>query len=213
MTRTHGLRRYAAAVVLSAAALCFAGGANAQTIIDDWGSATAPTAPPLKPAAVDAKTTALLVLDWLRQDCAPNPRCIAALPAEKALLAQARAKGMYVVYSAFHGAQISDTLPEVAAQPGEPGVITWADKFIDTNLDAMLKAKGIKTVIVTGTAANGAALYTASSAAQRGYSVVFPVDLVPGANNYVQQFVTWQVANGPTVGNHVTLTRANMISF
>ena len=33
----------------------------------------------------------------------------------------------------------------------------------------MLKDKGIKTVIVVGTAANGAVLYTGSGAALRGY--------------------------------------------
>src|ERR1700691_5984366 len=88
--------------------------AGAQTIVDDWTNVTVPPPPAIKAAPVDPKTTALLVLDFLRQNCSPLPRCVAALPVVKSLLATARAKGAYVVYSAFPGAQLSDILPDVA---------------------------------------------------------------------------------------------------
>ena len=39
------------------------------------------------------------------------------------------------------------------------------DKFIDSDLDAGLKEKGIKTVIVTGTSAQGAVAGTSNGAA------------------------------------------------
>lgn len=188
-------------------------GAGAQTIIDEWNTAPAPPAPTLKAAALDSKTTALLVLDFLKQNCAPRPRCTGSLPQVKGLLTSARAKGMLVVYSAFPGATIADTLPEVAPLPGEPSVLTAADKFLNTDLDQLLKARGIKTIIVTGTAANGAALYTASTAALRGYAVVVPIDCIPGATPYIEQFVTYQLANAPTIANHVTLTRSGTITF
>ena len=40
-----------------------------------------------------------------------------------------------------------------------------ADKFVNSNLDQGLKAKGIKTVIVTGTSAQGAVVGTSNGAA------------------------------------------------
>jgi isochorismate hydrolase len=193
--------------------LSLAGPAGAQTIVDDWTNVTVPAAPALKPAALDSKTTALLVLDFLRQNCAPQPRCIAALPVVKSLLTMARAKGVLVVYSAFPGAQLSDILPDVAPLGGEPFVASTADKFIKTDLDAILKAKGIKTVIVTGMVAHGAVLNTASDAAQRGYNVVVPVDTMPAPTPYISQLVTFYLSSAPTVSNNVTLTRASMVTF
>ena len=44
-----------------------------------------------------------------------------------------------------------------------------ADKFVNSNLDQGLKDRGIKTVIVTGTSAQGAVCGTTNGAAQRGY--------------------------------------------
>jgi nicotinamidase-related amidase len=204
--------------ILAMAALCtgllaMSMPAGAQTIIDDWTNVTVPPPPAIKAAALDPKTTALLVLDFLRQNCSPVPRCVAALPVVKSLLATARAKGAYVVYSAFPGAQVSDILPDVAPLAGEPFVESTADKFINTNLDQILQAKGIKTVIVTGMVAHGAVLNTASDAAQRGYKVVVPIDTMPAPTPYIQQFVTFYLSSAPTIANNVTLTRASMVTF
>jgi len=207
------LRRVLALAALLVGALATVTPAGAQTIVDDWTNVTFPPPPAVKAAALDAPTTALLVLDFLRQNCAPQPRCVAALPQVKALLATARAKGVLVVYSAFPGAVLTDVLPDVAPVGGEPFVASTADKFIHTDLDAILKAKGIKTVIVTGMVAHGAVLNTASDAAQRGYNVVVPIDCMPAPTTYIQQFVTFYLSSAPTVSNKVTLTRANMVTF
>ena len=51
----------------------------------------APPAPALKPVTVDPKTTALLMLDFMNQNCGKRPRCLASIPAMKKLLADARA--------------------------------------------------------------------------------------------------------------------------
>jgi hypothetical protein len=187
--------------------------AGAQTIVDDWNNVTVPPPPALKPAALDSKTTALLVLDFLKQNCAPQPRCVASLPLVKSLLTAARSKGVFVVYSAFPGAAKTDILPDVAPLGSEPFVLSTADKFINTDLDKILKDKGITTVIVTGMVAHGAALNTASDAAQRGYKVIVPIDCIPAPTTYIQQFVTFYLSSAPTVSNNVTLTRANMITY
>ncbi len=51
-------------------------------------------------------------------------------------------------------------------------VKSLADKFFKTDLEKILNDKGIKTVVVVGTAAQGAVLYTASQAAFRGMQVI-----------------------------------------
>lgn len=213
MMRSGLLRRSAASLAFAAATLLGAGTAGAQTVMADWNKAVVPTPPPLKPAALDAKTTALLMLDFLPGNCGSRPACVAMLPTMKTLLANARAKGVLVVYTVFPPNKISDTLPDVAPLGTEPGIIAVADKFINTDLDAILKAKGIKTVVTVGSASHGAVLYTASDAAMRGYNVVVPVDGMSSGSTYIDQYTVYQLVNGPTVGSHVTLTQANMVTF
>src|SRR6516165_6185801 len=67
--------------------------AVAQTIVDKWTSVPAPPSPQLKPVTVDPKTTALLMLDFMKQNCGKRPACVASLPAMKKLLLAARSKG------------------------------------------------------------------------------------------------------------------------
>ncbi|EZQ11121.1 MULTISPECIES: cysteine hydrolase family protein [Acidianus] len=50
------------------------------------------------------------------------------------------------------------------------------DAFFDTPLDYILRVKGIKNVIISGTVANICVLHTAGSAALRWYNVVLPKD-------------------------------------
>ena len=52
-----------------AAVLVYAAPAPAQTIIDEWASVKAPLAPALKDVTLDPKTTALLVMDFVKQTC------------------------------------------------------------------------------------------------------------------------------------------------
>ncbi len=48
--------------------------------------------------------------------------------------------------------------PGLAPRPGEAVPAGGPDKFLSTDLDKRLKDKGIKTVIVTGTSAQGAVM-------------------------------------------------------
>jgi len=168
---------------------------NAASIIDEWASVKAPLAPALKPVTVDTKDTALLMLDFLHSNCNPEhgKRCIASLPIVKKLLDEARAKQMLVVYSAYGKNTEKDIWADVAPNGTEPFVVAFLDKFIGTDLDKILKDKGIKTVIVVGSAANGAAFGTASAAAQRGYSVIVPVDGISSDNLYAEQSAVWNM--------------------
>lgn len=190
--------------------------ARAANIMDEWGSVKTPQPPTLKPVVVDPKTTALLMLDFVTHDpyCGPGkPRCGASLPAMKKLLTDARAHGAAVIYSVAGKYGPSDIASDVAPASNEPTVKAKADKFLGTDLEKILKDKGIQTVIVTGTAANGAVLYTGSGAALRGLRVVVPVDGMSGNAPFDELLTVWQLANGPGFGHQVTVTRSDMIKF
>jgi nicotinamidase-related amidase len=186
-----------------------------QTIIEEWGSVKAPAAPELKSVTVEPKTTALLMLDFNKQTCNTErrPRCIASIPKVQKLLADARTKGVSVVYSLSPGAAAADIAKEVFPVPGEPVVTSGPDKFLGTELEKILKDKQIKTVIVVGTAAHGAVLYTASGAALRGMQVIIPVEGMSAENIYCEQYVAWHMINAPRVSSQTILTKIPMIKY
>ena len=82
-----------------------------------------------------------------------------------------------------------------------------------TDLEKILKDKGITTVIVTGTAANGAVLFTAAGAALRGLNVIVPVDGMSSADAYADLTTAWTFANAPGISPKTTLTKSEMIKF
>jgi nicotinamidase-related amidase len=188
---------------------------RAGNIVDDWAKVKAPPPPALKPVTVDPKTTALLMLDFMHQNCNDKrrPRCVASLPAMKKLLAGARAHNVMVVYTIIRNTTTKDVWADVAPKGNEPWFLAGPDKFLSTALEKTLKDKGIKTVITVGTAAHGAVLYTASSAALRGFQVVIPVDGSSAENEYIEQYVVYNMAHAPVLSSKVTLTTSSMIKF
>jgi nicotinamidase-related amidase len=204
----------AAAVAAGAIASSAAGSVHAATIIDEWSSVKTPAAPAVRPVTVDPKTTALLLLDFLPSYyCSDDPRCVATLPAMKKLLGEARAHNVMVVYSTAGKFTAADIAKDIAPQSGDPVVKSHADKFLHTDLEKILKDRGIQTVIVAGTAANGAVLYTGSGAALRGMKVIVPVDGLSEKDLYAEQLTVWQLAHGPGFGKQVTITKSDMIKF
>jgi hypothetical protein len=190
--------------------------ARADDIFGEWGRVNPPPAPAIKPVKADPKTTALLILDFVPHDpyCGDGkPRCGATLPAMKRLLGNARVHGAAVIYSVAGKYEASDIAKDVAPAGNEPVVKSKADKFLNSDLEKILKEKGIQTVVVTGTAANGAVLYTASGAALRGLKVIVPVDGLSANDLYAEQLTVWQLANGPGFGGQVTITKSDMIEF
>ena len=209
----HPLRSIVAAAAM--AALMTTQTVSAQTIVDEWASVKVPPAPVLKSVTADSKTTALLMLDFNEQTCNEQrrPRCIASLPRVAKMLAAARAAGVPVIYSLGGGGKVTDIHKEVAPTGGEPVVSAGVDKFRGTDLEEILKSKGIKTVVVAGAAAHGAILYTASGAAMRGMKVLVPVDAISADLAYAEQYTVWQLANAPLVGSAVTLTSIDALKF
>ena len=203
-------------LVLACLVVAFAAGysfGQSKTIIDEWGAVQAPKPPELKPVTHDPKTSALLVLDMVKQTCniERRPRCLDTVPKIQALLKQARAKGIAVVHSITTAATPADIAKELTPLDGEPIVKTSADKFFNTDLEKILSDKGIKVVVVVGTAAQGAVLNTGSQAAFRGLKVIVPVDGMSAENTYFEQYTAYHLANAPGVGQQVTLTKFEMI--
>jgi nicotinamidase-related amidase len=204
------------AIALVVTATFFAAApACAGNVIDDWANIKAPPPPAVQSVTVDPQTTALLLLDFTHQICneKSKPRCLASLPAMKKLLAQARANQVIVVYSTAGPQTAKDIWADIAPAPGDPVVNSHANKFQNTDLEKILKDKGIKTVIVTGVNANGAVLYTASEAAFLGFKVIDPIDGSSAENEYIEQYVVYNFAHAPLVSSMVTLTTSGMIKF
>jgi nicotinamidase-related amidase len=190
---------------------------GAQTIVDEWSAAKLPTPPRLKPAKVDAKHAALLVMDFTVQTCSSErrPRCAASVPKIAKLLADARTKGMLVVYSiAGSGATPASIVQELGPAPGETILPALGpDKFIGSDLEQMLKARGIKTVIVVGTQAQTSVLHTAGAAALRGFTVVVPVDGMSSDDSFPELYTAWHLSTASRIADKVTLTKTDMVSF
>ena len=196
---------FAAAAVLTA----LASPTHAANIVDEWANVKAPKAPELKAVTVDPKTTALLMLDFMTQNCGQRPRCLDTIPAMKKLLAEARAHKVPVIYSIIANSTPADVIKDVAPLADEPHVLSGPDKFRNTDL----KDKGITTVIAVGTSSNGAVLYTASGAVFRGMNAIIPVDGMSAVDPYAEYSTVFTFMNAPSVSAKTTLTRSDMIKF
>ena len=122
------MKRNLIAAVAMTAALTLP--AQANNIVDEWASTKAPAAPTLKPVTVDPKTTALLMLDFMNQNCGKRPRCLDTIPAMKKLLDAARAAKATVVYSLIANTTAADVIKDVAPATGEASVLSGPDKFL-----------------------------------------------------------------------------------
>src|SRR6185436_1456759 len=184
----------------------FALPAQAANIVEEWASVKAPAAPELKPVSVDTKTTALLMLDFMNQNCGKRPRCLAQIPAMKKLLAEARAHKVPVIYSIIANSTPADVIKDVAPLADEPNVLSGPDKFVRTDLEKILKDKGVTTVITVGTLSNGAVLFTGAQAAFRGFNVILPVDGISAVNPFAEMGTVFDFSVAPGVSPKTTIT-------
>lgn len=199
--------------------------ATAETIIDEWASVKAPPAPKLESVTLDPKTTAVLMIDIIKQTCNEQrrPRCVASIPKVKKLLDEARAKGVLVIYALFPSPspatfpdpKITDFVPDLAAKGNEPVVTAFVNKFNlrgkDTGLQKILEDKGIKTLVPVGVASHNGVLFTAVEAAMRGFDVVVPVDGMAGNNAYEDQLTDYTLTS--SIVYKVRLTSIDQMKF
>ncbi len=191
--------------------------AQAQSIIEEWDSIKAPPPPmaKIKPVQVDPKKTAVLSLDWNSRSCNEKGRirCFKALPKIEKLLNDARSHNMLVVHALSSSMKPEDIVSSVGPKGDEKVVRGRGDKFSGSDLEKILKDKGIETVIIVGTSANSAVLYTAFGAVQRGFKPIVPIDGLPSETAYQEQFTIWQIANGSQLNEVAVLTSLDQIKF
>lgn len=213
--------KHLASVSCCVLVLAFAGfgtpAALANDITKEWDSVKPPPVPELKPATVDPKTTALLALDFMKTNCGVRPRCASTIPVANKLIEQARAHNMLVIYTLVGENPKPEGMADAIAKPRDGEWIErgGADKFINSDIEQRLKAKGITTVIVMGTSAQGAVVGTSNGAVQRGLKAVVPVDAMSAEDPYNEQYAAWHLYKGGPVylPKNVTLTRGDMIKF
>jgi nicotinamidase-related amidase len=190
--------------------------AMAADLIGEWKTIEMPPPPELKQVTVDPKTTALLLFDFMKENCGARPRCVEAVPKLKALDDKARAANMMVAYTFPNNGDPID--PSIAPKDKSEVVDQkqgGPDKFYNDDLDQRLKAKGIKTVILCGTSAQGVGIGSGGAAAQHGYEVIYPIDCLPAESAFREAYAAWHMGGGgpPVTTKHVTVTRSDMIKF
>lgn len=195
--------------------LVFSNLSFAADIIDEWDWVVPAQQPALDNISVDVKDTALLVMDIEQATCniEKRPRCMETLPAIKGLINRARKTNMFVAYTITMKGEKSTILSEVRPLLDEPIVQSTVNKFFNTNLDALLKNKNIKNLILSGTQAHGAILFTATEAVQRGYRVIIPVDTISASSLYAEQASLFILLEGPGTKDSVKITRTSLIEI
>jgi nicotinamidase-related amidase len=180
-----------------------------------------PPVPDPVPVTLNPATTALVILDVTEQTCSPQPTCTQGMvPAIAGLLARARSAGVTVIYSLPPSG--SPVLPEVAPAPGDPTFVGQAqDRFYNSDLENLLRGRGISNVILVGWRENGSVLYTSVGATLRGYTVVVPEDRTSAAQDYDVAIGQYQMltqlngnpTNEPLRPSAVTLSRTDLITL
>jgi nicotinamidase-related amidase len=205
------------AAVTAIAAIAVAVPQSAADILSDWKGVTLPPPPEPKPVTLEGKTTAFLMLDFMKEGCNRRPRCLAIVPAMKRMHDAARANGALVFYTLVGGSnpKPTDVVEGVQPKDGEWVFQRGPDKFLGSLLEQRLKERGIKTVIVTGVSAQGVGIGTGSGAAQRGYKVVVPIDGLAADSAFQELYAIYHLAKGgPTiVTDEVTITRSDLIKY
>jgi len=165
---------------------------------------------------LEAKETALIVVD-MQNDFANEkgalfvPDSIKTIKPIKSLIDKFRKHGSTIIYTQdWHmeddpefkiwgvhavagtwGAEIVDDL-----KPTDKDITIKKlryDAFYGTSLDHILRVKGIKNVVITGTVANICVLHTAGSAALRWYNVVVPMDCISALSEEDYHFTLHQI--------------------
>ena len=178
-----------------------------------------PNRPEPKPLTLDSKTTAVLVLDLSSRCHDPKQTCSKLMPAMGEFLEKARAAAVPIIYSvsaSAKGTPLGEVASPLKRKDSEPVIYPDGfDKFIGGELQAFLKEKGAKTLVVTGSSTNGGVLYTVTTAARiHRYNIVVPLDGVNANTRYEQEYSIHQFTVLPNEANKLfQFTNFSLITF
>jgi len=217
------MTQFRTVVLTSGFMLALCGGvAQAQSSGRPMQTLQMPAMPDPARITLNPKTTALLVLDYVEEICATQPKCKSQmLPAMIPFLERIRKAGLVVAYGT-RARNMAHWLPQVAPAEGDIKIVNTAqDRFYNTDLDKLLKAKGVTTIIMVGWKVSGSVTYSSVGAMVRDYTVVIPVDTTTASTDYETAIGFYNVlnsgnanlANEPLKAKSVTLSRTDLIAF
>ncbi|MCS7136347.1 MAG: isochorismatase family cysteine hydrolase [Nitrososphaerota archaeon] len=177
-----------------------------------------PSIPEPQKVILDAKSSALIIVDMQNDFVHEKGKLYVGdvarrtIPNIKRLLEKARKSGTTVVFTqdwhleddpefpiwgkhSVAGSWGSEIIEELKPIEGEVIIKKLRyDAFFGTSLDHILRIKGIKNVVITGTVSNICVLHTAGSAALNLYKVYLPVDCISALTEFDQLATLRQIS-------------------
>ncbi|AHC50954.1 isochorismatase [Sulfolobus acidocaldarius SUSAZ] len=166
-----------------------------------------PDIPEEKVIELDPKTTALIIVDMQndfvrREGKLYVPNAESTINPIRSLIYKARDSGSLIIYTqdwhmkddpefkiwgehALAGSWGAEIIEELTPDKEDFIVRKYRyDAFFESPLDYILRVKGIKNVVITGTVANICVLHTAGSAALRWYNVALVKDGISAITDF-----------------------------
>ncbi len=177
-----------------------------------------PVRPQAEPKQLDRATTAVLVLDMSTRCDDPAAECSQLLVGLSGFLDKARAAGVPIIFTvslSAKGTPLGEVATALRRQPNETVLYPDGfDKFTGGELQKLLEARGIKNLVITGSATNFAVMYTATAAARNyRYNVVMPLDGVNARNAYEHEYALHQLSVLPSAAVKIQFSSLGMIDF
>jgi nicotinamidase-related amidase len=179
----------------------------------------APKLPHSEAVTLDAKKTALLVLDLSELLADPKEACSRLVPGMTRFLDKARAADVFIAYTisaSLKGTPIGHVYSGFGRKQSEPVIYPDGfDKFTGGELQGLLTTRNLETLIITGYRSNIAVLYTATKAARElHYRVVIPVDGIAALTDYEQEYTLFQFTVLPAgADKQFTFSTLDTINF
>jgi ureidoacrylate peracid hydrolase len=174
-------------------------------------------------AVIQPSHTALLVIDVQNDFCGDN--CQAMVPRLAKLIQTARDANVYVIYvqNSVHPGGLSSSPSEIARRkilnmredvtvdgtagqefvsaiaprPSDPVVRKHRmNSFLGTDLDMLLRCRGIKSIVTTGVATHGCVMNTSYAAVMNDYYVVVVEDCVASVQQSAHDLALSVLRNG-----------------
>ena len=166
---------------------------------------------------LNPRSTALIVVDMQVDFASPKGKLFVqesrqTIPKIRSLVSNARKMKLPVIFTQdWHRADDAEFLIWPAhAVEGTPGAQVIPelkplrsdyfirkrtyDAFFATDLDLLLRQKGVKDLIISGTVANICVLHTAGSASLRRYEVIVAIDTLSALNPFDYQTALRQIS-------------------
>jgi nicotinamidase-related amidase len=166
---------------------------------------------------LDPLSTALVVVDMQVDFVSPKgklcvPEAKKTIPAIRLLIDRARKAKVTIIFTqdwhraddpefiiwpshAVGGTRGARVIPQLKPLPKDYFIPKRTyDAFFGTDLDILLRQKGIRNLVITGTVANICVLHTAGSARLRGYKIFVPADAISALNPFDQAAALRQVS-------------------